>query len=234
MKSIKILTTIILTFAFYSYSYSIETVDKVLANLQKVTSYSADIKINVDISFVDIPDKEGKIYYQEPGKIKADIPGLAMLPKQGLGLDFKKILNDDTNAYIDGGETTLNGKKVRVIKAIPSNPESQIVLTSFWIDLKNFTVIQSEVTTKQNGTFLIELQHKKISQIAWLPVKVVINAKIPKLAIPKSFVSAKDKQKMEERGDDPESSTTNGVITITYDNYELNKELDKSIFDSDI
>lgn len=224
-------TILLIILSFATNSFSNETIDKVIDNLNNVDSYSADIKIVVDISFVDIPDKEGKIYYQNPGKIKADIPGLAMLPKQGLGIDYKSILQDQTNTYIDGGETKLNGKTVKIVKAIPANPDSKIVLTSFWIDPSNYTVVQAEVTTKQNGTFLIELDHKKVSNIAWLPSKVIINARVPKLAIPKSFVSAKDKKKLEEEEEDPDSGTTKGVITLTYSNYEVNKPIESSVFE---
>lgn len=208
-----------------------ETINKVIDNLDNVDSYTADIKIVVDISFVDIPDKNGKIYYKSPGKLKADIPGLAMLPKQGLGIDYKKILQDETNTYIDGGDDNLNGKPAKIVKAIPSNPDSKIVLTSFWVDPSNYTIIQAEVTTKQNGTFLIELEHEKISDVAWLPSKVVINARVPKLAIPKSFVSAKDKKKLENEEEDPDSATTKGVITLTYSNYVVNKDIEDSVFD---
>jgi outer membrane lipoprotein-sorting protein len=212
-----------------SVLFSNDLIEKVKHNLDAVETYTANMTIKVDISYVNMPKKEGKIFYKKPGKIKAEIDGLSMLPKQGLGLDYNEIISNPTNVYVPGGEEVIDSKPTQIIKVIPSDPESKIVLSSFWIDTTNNTVIQAEVTTKDNGTFLLKFIQTLVNKLAWLPKQVNINFTVPKFSIPQSFVSAKDKKRMDPE-ENPKSSKTKGTVEIIYSDYELNNNLPDSFF----
>ena len=213
--------------------FSVESIDKVKENLSKVKSYSANIDIEVDITYVNIPPRSGKIYYKSPDKLKIDIPGLSMLPKTGVGNFIERILSNPTNTYIDAGQAKVNGVNTSIIKALPTDTESEIVLATVWIDENISSVIKAEVTTKTIGTVLVELDYKIIDNKAYLPVKTVITTDIPKMAIPKTFASAEDKEKAKKKDLDPESNTTKAIVKVKYSNYKLNQDISDEIFIQD-
>lgn len=211
--------------------FSNETIEKVKSNLEKIDSYSAELDIKVDISYVNIPDKKGEIFYKKPNKMKLNIEGLSMVPKVGVGNVIGELLSDKTNTYIESGEEVIKGKNSSIIKVLPTKQTTEIVLATIWIDKKDFHVVQAEITTKKMGTFFIEFENKLVGNIAWLPVKTTINSQIPKMAIPKTFASAEDKKKAEEKEEDPDSNTTSAVIIVKYSNYKLNQNIPDSKFD---
>ncbi len=62
--------------------------DSVKNKFNKVNDYTADIKIKVNVTFIKIPVKEGKLYFKKPDKIKLVSKGFAMLPKRGMNFTF--------------------------------------------------------------------------------------------------------------------------------------------------
>jgi hypothetical protein len=115
-----------------------ELVKKVKAKLDKVNDYTAEGKIKIDVSFIDAPDSKVIIYYKKPNKFKVKKSGgISILPKGGVSVNMGSLLGNTNYDVVPGKSTKLNGADVRVVKLLPQDENSDVVLTTLYIEEKN-------------------------------------------------------------------------------------------------
>lgn len=202
-----------------------EIVAKMRGNLDKLNTFEADIRIVIDVSYLDMPPKTGKIYYQSPGRSKIDIPGFSLLPKEGTGLFLDEVLGSGDVSAIYVGEEKLKGKPHHVLKVLPLDQSSNIVLTTLWVDAKNYTVTKAEATTKNSGSLNMAFEYTNVKGIN-LPKQMEIGFQVEEFKLPKTMTGDT------RRGDDkPAENNGRGGVKISYSNYKVNIPLPKGVFD---
>ena len=100
----------------FQYAQSEEAKNKILIvkkNLEKVPPYQCDIKINIDVSFIKIKEKNRKNDILESNEIDYKIKGFAFLPKKEMGGISADLFNSDFIAVSMGNEN-----KNEIIKVI--------------------------------------------------------------------------------------------------------------------
>jgi len=99
--------------------------DKVLS----VKDYSADVKMKIDVNFMKIPQLNGRLLFKSPDKMRLERNGgISFLPKKNINLTLSNLIPIGNVTVIDLGEEQMNGQKVRVVKVIPEDDISNIVL----------------------------------------------------------------------------------------------------------
>ena len=205
-----------------------ELVKKVKAKLDKVNDYSAEGKMKTDITFIKAPVGSVKMYYKKPNKFKLKKDGgISVLPKGGVTLNMSSIVTTDNFAAIAAGEETVNGVKTKKVKLLPLNENSDIVLTTMYIDETNLLIIKAVTTTKENGTYEIDMTYGKYS--SWgLPDKLVFSFNTKDYKIPKGVtLEFEDEPK---KTDAEKMKNKKGKVEITYSSYTINKGVDDSVF----
>ncbi len=204
-----------------------ELVKKVKAKLDKVTDYTAEGKLKIDVSFIDAPDSKVTVYYKNPDKFKVKKNGgISILPKGGISINVGTLLGNDNYDVVPGRNTQLNGVEVSVVKLLPQNESNDVVLTTLYIEEKNLVIRKAVVTTKENGTYEIELNYGKY--INWgLPDKVVFSFNTKDYKLPKgiTFEYEKGNKRKEEV-----LKNKKGKVEITYSSYSINKGIDDKVF----
>lgn len=190
-------------------------------NFLKVKDYTADAEIKVDVDFVKIPVKNAKVYYKQPDKFRFKAEGFAMLPKRGANLFALDLTNENvTVVYVK--EEQINNTVTDVIKVIPLDANSEIVLTTLWVG-KDFKVHKIESTTKTQGTFIATFQFA--SYPFNLPARADIVFDIQKTEIPVGLTLDMESLNMKK-----DSKNTTGKVTVHYSNYQVNTGLSDSVF----
>jgi len=204
-------------------------VKKVKAKLDKVTDYTAQGNMKVDVSFIDAPDSKVVVYYKKPDKFKVvKAGGISILPKGGVSINVGTLLANDNYDIVPGKNAVINGMETTVVKLLPQDENSVVVLTTLYIDEKNLVIKKATVATKENGSYEIELNYGKY--IDWgLPDKVVFsfNAKDYKLPKGITFEYEKGNNKKAEA-----IKNKKGKVEITYSNYLINKGIDNKVFNN--
>lgn len=204
-----------------------ELVKKVKAKLDKVTDYTAEGKMKIDVSFIDAPDSKVTIYYKKPDKFKVKKNGgISILPKGGISVNVGTLLGNGDYDVVAGKDTRLNGTDMKVVKLLPRNDNSDVVLTTLYIEEKNLVIRKATVTTKENGTYEIDLNYGKY--INWgLPDKVIFSFNTRDYKLPKgiTFEYEKGNKKKEEA-----LKNKKGKVEITYAAYSINKGIDDKVF----
>jgi len=199
-------------------------IDALKEKLNAVDNYSADVSINIDVNFLQMPDSKAKVYFKKPDKFRIVSDGFAMLPKQGLNFSPAKFFNEDFDAIYLRQDTLLN-KDVDIIKVIPRSDTSEIILSTIWIDYKNNVLLKVEANTKETGTFGMEFVYKNALRYG-LPDEVHFSFNIKGVRIPNM-----NPQNVEDKKEMMRGKTVEGVVTIKYSDYVINKGIDDKVFE---
>ncbi len=105
-----------------------------------------------------------------------------MLPKEGLDISPVGLLKEKYSAFYLK-EDTIDGIKTVVIKVIPLDEQSEIVLTTLWIDQTKNIIRKAESSTKLNGTFTIDLKYNNQFKYP-LPSEMIFSFNIDRMNIP--------------------------------------------------
>ena len=130
---------------------------RVKAKLDQVNDYEADGRMKTDVSFIKAPIGKVKVYFKKPNKfrLKKD-GGISLLPKGGVSVNMNSIFATSDFVALAAGEAMIGGSKTRIVKLLPANENSDIVLTTMYIDETNLLVKKAVTTTRENGTYEIK------------------------------------------------------------------------------
>lgn len=220
MKQLFFLTSYLLFFTVYSPAQTAEElVKKVKAKMDRVNDYVATGKMKTDVVFIKAPVANIKSYYKKPNRfrVKRD-GGISLLPKGGVSVNISSLLLTDQYTAIDAGQAILNTVPVKIVKLLPLNDNSEVVLTTIYIDEKNLLIRKSSTTTKDNGTFEMEMQFGKYAE--WgLPDKVVFSFNTKDYKLPKGItLEYDDGTKKQEL-----PKNKKGKVEISYSSYIINR-----------
>jgi outer membrane lipoprotein-sorting protein len=205
-----------------------ELVKKVKAKLDQVTDYQANGTMKIDVSFIKAPASPVKVFYKKPDQFTVKKEGgISILPKGGLSANLNSIFLTDNYTIVPAGETTLKTNKVKIVKLLPLDENSNIVITTLYIDEKEALIKKSVITTKESGTYEMELAYGKYS--AWgLPDSVVFVFNTKDYKLPKGVT-------IEYESGDKKPKTNavqnkKGKVEIVYSNYIINKGIPEAVF----
>ena len=227
-KLIIFLVTLHLTATSFSQDMT-ALVMKVKTKLDQVNDYEADGKMKTDVAFIKAPIGKVKVFYKKPNKfrLKKD-GGISLLPKGGVSVNMNSIFTTSDFVALAAGEAMVGGTKTRVVKLLPSNENSDIVLTTMYIDEANLLVKKAITTTKENGTYEIEMSYGQFAQYG-LPDKVVFAFNTKDYKLPKGITLEFDDNE-KQLTDAEKIKNKKGRVEITYTNYVINKGINDSVF----
>lgn len=191
---------------------------------ERVKDYQADVKIKLDIPFIKAPDSDAKIYYKAPDKMHIESKTFALLPKEGMDFSPTAFLKGNYTAiYVK--EDIIDGAKACIVKIIPGDEKSNVILSTLWIDRQTNTIRRVETTAKVNGTFVIELKYDGKNGYN-LPSNLIFAFNADRMRMPKSF-SGNNSETTKTK----ESGSRQGKVYIKYNNYIINKGIPDKIFE---
>lgn len=212
-------SNLLLPSSAYAQLPALELVKKVKTKLDKVNDYVATGKMKTDVVFIKAPISNIKAYYKKPNKfqVKRD-GGISLLPKGGVSINISSLLLTEDYTAIDAGNGTIDNTPVRIIKLLPLNENSDVVLTTMYIDEKALLIRKASTTTKDNGTYDMQMNFGKYAD--WgLPDKVIFSFNTKDYKLPKGVtLEYDDGSKKQEL-----PKNKKGKVEITYSSYVINK-----------
>ncbi len=219
-----------LHFSLFTFSQDMTSlVMKVKAKLDLVNDYEADGRMKTDVAFIKAPIGKVKIFYKKPNKFRLKKEGgISLLPKGGVSVNMNSIFNITDFVALAAGEAIVGGVKTKIVKLLPSNENSDVVLTTMYIDEANLLVKKAVTTTKENGTYEIEMNYGSYAQYG-LPDKVVFGFNTKDYKLPKGItLEFDDDEKPVSEAD--KIKNKKGRVEIVYTNYIINKGIADAIF----
>jgi hypothetical protein len=204
-----------------------ELVNKIKAKLEKVNDYTARGKLKTNVVFIKAPIASVKVYYKKPDKMKiVNENGISFIPKGSVNINLAKFLSGSGNyEIVDAGTEPATG--LRILKLLPSEENSEIVLSTLYIDEKAELIKKAKNTTRDNGTYELEMSYGKFASYG-LPDKVIFSFNTKNYKLPKGVTFDYDDGAEKKNNDDLKNKK--GKVEITYSEYLINKGVDDVIF----
>jgi hypothetical protein len=200
--------------------------EKVKAKMNQVQDYAARGTMKTDVIFIKVPIAPIESYYMKPEKFQITRKsGVSLLPKGGIGINLSALILTNDYSVIDAGEIIWQKVKLKVIKLIPLSDVSHIVLTTLYIDPANHLITKANTTTKENGTYELEMYYDRFKTYG-LPDKVVFHFNTKDYKLPKGITFEYDDGT--KAADLPKNKK--GKVEIVYSSYTINKGLGAAAF----
>jgi hypothetical protein len=176
-----------------------------------------------------VPASQVKVFFKRPAKLKfIDEKGISLVPKGVAGISPGHLL---TGAYqvLDAGLDSINGIPVRVIKLLPVGRNSDIVLSTLYINEKSLLVLRADITTRENGTNELELFYGKYAAYA-LPDRIIFSFNAHDYKLPGGLSFDYDDGSGKKK---PEAALKDqrGNISISYSTYIINQGIPDKVFE---
>lgn len=201
-----------------------EIIKKLKVEFERVKDYQADVTIKVNASMLKMPVMKAVFSFKQPDKTHIETNSFAMIPKQGVNFSPVSFLSGKYN-LIFARKENIDGRELTVIKIIPLNEDSGVLLTTIWVDQVKKVIRKLESTTKTSGTFNIDFNYDEKMEYP-LPSKIIFSFNLDKMGLPQN---QKDKSKRRRR----RISGIKGKVILTYSNYKVNTNLPNSIFEKE-
>jgi outer membrane lipoprotein-sorting protein len=206
-----------------------QLIKTVKAKLERVDNYEATGVMKTDIAFIKAPIGKIKIYFKKPNlfKIKKE-GGISLLPKGGLSVNLSSLIASSNYTTIDAGVQAVGTKQLRVVKLLPNEETSDVVITTLYINEKESLIEKAITTTKENGTYTMFMNYGAYSNYG-LPDKVVFEFNSKNYKLPKGItLEFEDDSKPLSAAQ--QLKNKKGRVEISYKNYIVNKGIAASIF----
>lgn len=200
---------------------------KVKAKLDLVNDYTAEGKMKTDVAFIKAPIGKIKVFYKKPNRFRLQRNGgISVLPKGGVSINIGNMILTTGFVAIDAGTATIGNIKTRIVKLLPSGDNNEVILSTLYINEASLLIIKSVTTTRENGTYEMEMSYGKFASYA-LPDKVFFSFNAKDYKLPKGITlefddtdkAVKDKMKAKK-----------GRVEINYTSYEINKGISDAVF----
>ncbi|MFZ9263063.1 MAG: LolA family protein [Chitinophagaceae bacterium] len=205
----------------YSSAQDVNTLIKLVKNkLDNINRYQATGTMKTSIAYLKIPIAKVNIQYKKPNEltIKSN-NGVTFVPKGVDAISLQKIFSSDFTA-IDGGTEKIKQKVLRVVRLLPTSQQSNIVLSTVYINPSDLVVEKSSTTTKDEGTYEMEMQYGKYIQLG-LPDKVTFTFNAKDYKIPKGLTLDFDNASSKNQKID-KTMLNKGKAEIVFQQYTIN------------
>jgi hypothetical protein len=205
-----------------------ELIQKVKARLDKVNDYEAKGKMKTNVVFIKAPIANVKIYYKKPNRLRINNEsGISFIPKGSMNINLGNIFINTTGFdIIDVGKES--GSNLRIIKLLPKDENADVVLSTVYIDEAQSLIKKAKTTTKENGTYELEMNYGKYAEYG-LADKVVFSFNTKDYKLPKGITFDYDDGSKKEQIPD-KLKNKKGKVEISYSAYIINKGVSDSVF----
>ena len=93
---------------------------KIKHRMDSIEMFTANLKLDVDISFINMPTKYAGMTYEKGQPARFSSEDFVMIPKRGLDFTLNKIFEFPI-ITVDRGTETRDGKQYKAINVIPTD-----------------------------------------------------------------------------------------------------------------
>jgi hypothetical protein len=215
MKNI-ILQAAMFLLPLFVFSQKIDTdLLRVKERLDSITEYTADVELEVDISFINMPTKKANVAYKKGEDMRFSSNDFAMLPKRGMDLSLRELFKYPFITVIKEGEEE-DDSELKVVYIIPTDGKADFSLATVYLDVRANRIDSAEINTKNDGTYKISMDYEHSNSI--LPQTVEVSFEVQRMSIPFKFMSKNseiDRKELKKEG------PKKGKIYLYISNYKI-------------
>ncbi|MBU3743311.1 MAG: hypothetical protein FGM61_02025 [Sediminibacterium sp.] len=150
------------------------------------------------------------------------------MPKGGVSINLNSLLTTANYVALAAGEATVEGVKTKVVKLLPLNENSEIILTTLYIQEAALLVLKAVTSTRENGTYEMVMQYGAYQQYA-LPDKVIFSFNTKDYKLPKG-ITLEFEEESKPLSEAEKLKNRKGKVEIMYSSYTINQGVPDAVF----
>jgi hypothetical protein len=163
---------------------------RIKERMDSIAGFQARVRMEVDISFVNMPVKYAEVSYQKGQPINISSEDFVMIPKRGLDLTLSELYKYPFMT-LNLGKVPYSGRECEMIKVIPTTENSDYSIATLWVDTAALRILKSQISTKKNGVF--DIVYRYVGSQQELPSEIRVEFEVTGVKIPLRFLG-KDTQ----------------------------------------
>lgn len=231
MKS-KIIIALVLMAGSITPAFAQQDINALVAKaklkIDKVNNYVASGRMKTNVAFLKVPIADVKVYFSKPDKLAIKSQkGISFIPKGAVSINLNNIIGSGDFTIIDAGTEKIGANTVRVAKLLPNDDNSDVVLSTVYIDEANSLITKAKTTTRDNGSFELQMFYGKYAAYG-LPDKIIFSFNTKDYKLPKGVTFDFDDGTTQTPAD--KTKNKKGKAEITFNAYTINKGVPASMF----
>jgi outer membrane lipoprotein-sorting protein len=217
-------------FSLFSQAQDVDAlVQKVKDKINLVNDYEANGKMKTNVVFLKVPVASVKLYFKKPNRLKIkNEKGISFIPKGAVNMNLSNVLSSGKYSVLDAGNDKVGNTAVKVVKLLPEDDNADVVLSTLYIDAVNQVILKTKTTTRDNGTYELEMSYGKY--IAYgLPDKIVFSFNTKDYKMPKGVTFDFD-DGVKKKTPEEKVKNQKGKMEISINGYSINKGIADSVF----
>jgi hypothetical protein len=227
-----IITTAILFFTTAAFAQTDINIllNKAKAKIESVNDYEADGVMKTNVAFLKVPIARVKVYFKKPNRLKVKSEkGISFIPKGAVSLNLNNLTGSNKFTVIDAGTENVKGQMLRVAKLLPTDDNSDVVLSTVYIEEATMLIKKAKTTTRDNGTYELEMTYSTYAAYG-LPDKIIFSFNAKDYKLPKGVTFDFDDGTAPPPTPKDPLKGKKGRAEITFKNYVINKGVDDAVF----
>ena len=220
---------------FLAFSASAQSTDinqlirKAREKIDQVNTYEAKGKMKTNVTFLKVPVANITMYFSKPNKLRIKSEkGVSFIPKGAVSINLGQLLQSNDFTVIDAGTDMVGKTEVRVAKLLPNDDNSDVVLSTVYIDPAQALIRKARTTTRENGTYELEMNYGKYSEYG-LPDKIFFSFNTKDYKLPKGVTFDFDDGSQADKARE-KVKNKKGRAEISISSYSVNQALPPGIF----
>lgn len=208
-----------------------QLIEQARLKIDQVNQYEAKGKMKTNVTFLKVPVANVTIYFSKPNQLRIKSEkGVSFVPKGAVSINLGEVLSAKDFTILDAGDDRVGPIPVKVVKLLPNDDNSDLVLSTLYIDPVKALVMRARTTTRENGTYELDMTYGKYSEYG-LPDKIFFSFNTKDYKLPKGVTFDFDdgsaaKQPVEK------GKPKKGRAEIYISSYKINQPLPSGIFTS--
>ncbi len=218
--------------------------DSLIQQFQRVQDYTVSVKISVKMPRFRMPKKKIKLTFKQPNKVKVEARGFAVVPKTGLALSPKEMLDNFTETAVRG-TVVIDGQEYWMVTGrvhpdslafhFPTKRDKGTIPTltmTLWVDAMRWVIPWAETRVDTMTVLSVKSTYTEVEEGIWLPKETELRFTLSGDYLKKIG----DRQPIggpfqEEMGSPlPEGRDYEGIVRLTYSRYRVNQGVSDDVF----
>lgn len=161
-----------------------ESLKRVKEKIEAVQSAKGSVSLTLDVDFINMPEKKADIVYSKGKPVEYTSDNFIFIPKKGLDFSWNNLF-DYQFISVDRGTEEINNQLIQTLNIIPDDKRADFAIMTLKINLQTYQIINAEISTKNEGTYLLNLEYDGESA---LPSNVEASFELQKVKIPLNFM----------------------------------------------
>lgn len=196
-------------------------IDRVQAQFERVEDYRVDIRAEVDMQGLSVPEMKATVFYKKPDRMHVESDGFAMLPRDAVAFRPTMFEKDQYDMVIQGREK-IRGHACVKVRLFARSDTIRLQRVMLYVDPSRDLILRADIDPGEGSSAQVDMTYTQVDNKYWLPERIEVTMDSP-MRFRQPGMKPPDSEK---KSDDRSAS-----IVVRYSNYAVNKGIPDAIFE---